>query len=180
VVTHPSPDEFLVCTAKGRSKITRRQLNEVDAEYRYDIVRGDDPLEYLQEPTLKPYINTGRWLSDREWLRLTCTLRYPDVLHRLANSFGTPRAGDLDLVASEGWDFTPSNVNRQVLTGTHGGLDREQSVVPIMFWGRGIKHAELATGRTVDIVPTILKLLDVPYDPKAVSGRPLDVLADEP
>jgi arylsulfatase A-like enzyme len=31
----------------------------------------------------------------------------------------------------------------------------------------------------VDILPTILKLLDVPYDPKAVSGRPLDVLAEE-
>jgi arylsulfatase A-like enzyme len=180
VVAHPGPDEFLVCTAKGRSRIMRRQLNEVDAEYRYDVIQGEDPLRYADEPTLKPYVNTGRWLNDREWLRLTCKLRYPDVLHRLANSFGTPRAGDLHLVAADGWDFTPANVNKNVLTGTHGGLDREQSVVPIMFWGRGIKRTELATGRTVDILPTILKLLDVPYDPKAVSGRPLDVLAEEP
>nr|NIQ98927.1 hypothetical protein [Gemmatimonadales bacterium] len=78
--------------------------------------------------------------------------------------------------AADGWDFTPAGVSRKVLTGTHGGLDRKQSMVPIMFWGQGIKRAELLTGRTVDVLPTILELLDVEYDPSAVSGRPLDAL----
>jgi arylsulfatase A-like enzyme len=180
VVARASPDEFLVCTATGRAKITRRLLQPPDAAYRYDVLRGQDPLEYSSVPALKPYVNTGRWLTDRQWLDLTCTLRYPDALHRLANSFGTSRAADLDLIAADGWDFTPASVHNRVLTGTHGALNREQSVVPIMFWGRGIKRVELKTGRTVDIVPTILKLLNVPYDPNAVSGKPLDVLAEEP
>ena len=45
-----------------------------------------------------------------------------------------------------------------------------------MFWGKGIKRTELLTGRVVDVVPTILEMLDVEYDPAGVSGRPLDVL----
>jgi len=176
IVTSPTPNEYLVHTAQGVSRILCRPLNEIDAAYRYDVLTGEDPLEYVDAPALKPYVNTGRWLTDREWLELTCGLRYPDALHRLANSFGTPRAADLLLVAADGWDFTPAGVSRNVLTGSHGGLDRKQSMVPIMFWGHGIKRAELVTGRTVDILPTILKLLDVPYDPATVSGRPLDVL----
>jgi hypothetical protein len=176
VITHPAPNECVVHTLEGASRITERPLNEIDAAYRYDVLWGEDPLEYADAPTLRPYVNTGRWLTDREWLDLTCTMHYPDALHRLANSFGSPRSADLHLVAADGWDFTPAGVSRKVLTGTHGGLDRKQSVVPIMFWGRGIKRAELLTGRTVDILPTVLELLDVEYDPAAVSGRPLDVL----
>ncbi|MCE5241131.1 alkaline phosphatase family protein [bacterium] len=176
VVAHPAPDEVLICSREGRARALRRPLQGNEAAYRYDIVRGQDPLGYAAVPALKPYVNTGRWLSDTRWLDLTCTLRYPDVLHRMMNSFGGERDGDLHLVAAEGWDFTPANVSSNVLTGTHGGLDRAQSVVPIMFWGKGIKRVELKTGRTVDVVPTILALLDVPYDPSTVSGRPLDVL----
>ncbi len=176
IITNPAPNEYLVHTAEGVSRITERPLNEIDAAYRYDVLRGEDPLEYADVPALKLYVNTGRWLTDREWLDLTCTSHYPDALHRLANSFGSPRSADLHLIAADGWDFTPASVSRQVLTGTHGGLDRKQSMVPIMFWGMGIKRAELLTGRTVDILPTILELLEVPYDPAAVSGRPLDVL----
>jgi hypothetical protein len=176
IVTNPAPNEYLVHTAEGVSRITERSLNEIDAAYRYDVLRGKDPLEYAEAPELEPYVNTGQWLTDREWLELTCTLHYPDALHRLANSFGSPRSADLHLVAADDWDFTPAGVTRNVLTGSHGGLDRKQSMVPIMFWGAGIKRAELLTGRTVDIVPTILEMLDVQYDPAAVSGRPLDVL----
>jgi len=176
IITSPKPNEYLVHTAEGVSRITCRPLDETSAAYRYDVLSGEDPLEYAGTPALRPYVSTGRWLTDREWLELTCTLHYPDALHRLANSFGTPRSGDLHLVAAENWDFTPAGVSRNVLTGSHGGLDRKQSMVPIMFWGHGIKRAELVTGRTVDILPTILKLLEVPYDPAAVSGKPLDVL----
>jgi len=179
IVSHPAPNEYLLHTAKGLSRITSRPLNEIDAAYRYDVLRGEDPLEYAGAPALKPYVNSGRWLTDREWLRLTCTEHYPDALHRLASFYGSPRAADLLLIAADGWDFTPASVSRSVLTGTHGGLDRKQSMVPIMFAGKGIKRAELTTGRTVDIVPTILRLLNVPYDPAGVSGRPLDVLAVE-
>lgn len=177
VVAHPGPGEVLICSKEGRARVLSRPWRGNEVEYRYDVVRGQDPLGYARVPALRPFVNTGRWLSDSRWLDLTCTLPYPDVLHRLANSFGTPREADLHLVAAQGWDFAPANVTGNVLTGTHGGLDRAQSVVPIMFWGKGIKRAELKTGRTVDIVPTLLKLLAVPYDPKTVSGRPLDVLA---
>ncbi len=176
VITHPAPNQYLIRTLEGASRITEQPLTEVDAAYRYDVLWGEDPLEYAHEPTLEPYVSTGRWLTDREWLDLTCTMHYPDAIHRLANSFGSPRSADLHLVAADGWDFTPAGLSRKVLTGSHGGLDRKQSMVPIMFWGRGVKRAELMTGRTVDILPTILELLDVPYDPAAVSGRPLDVL----
>ena len=85
----------------------------------------------------------------------------------------------MHLVAADDWDFTPAEVRTQVLTGSHGGLDRKQSMVPIMFWGKGIKATQLLTGRNVDIVPTILKMLDVEYDEKMVSGRPLDVLEEK-
>ncbi len=177
VVAHPSPDEILICSKEGRSRAQRRPLRGNEVEYRYDVIRGRDPLHYAEAPALRPYVNTGRWLSDSQWLDLTCTLHFPDVIHRMMNSFGSPRESDLHLVAAEGWDFTPANVSDSVLTGTHGGLDRAQSTVPIMFWGKGIRPVELKAGRTVDVTPTILKLLNVPYDPKVHDGRPLDVLA---
>jgi len=179
VVTNPKPNECRIRTLEGESRIMRRDLKGVDQEYRYDVLRGKDPLEYADVPVLQPYANTGRWLHDREWLELTCALHCPDPLHCLTNSFGTPRSADLHLIAADGWDFTPSSVCKSVLAGTHGGLDRKQVLVPIMFWGKGIKRTELPAGRTVDIVPTILKLLDVEYDPAAVSGRPLDVLESQ-
>lgn len=179
VVAHPAPNEILVCSKEGRARIQGRPAAGNQTEYRYDVIKGDDPLGYKNLPALAPYVNTGRWLNDSGWLDLTCASRYPDVPHRLMNSFGTPREGDLHLVAAQGWDFTPANVSSNVLMGTHGGLDRAQSVVPIMFWGKGIKSVELKTGRTVDIVPTILKLLNMPYDPAKHSGRPLDVIAPD-
>lgn len=179
-VVHPAPDEILVCSKLGRGRAVRRAAGPTnEVEYRYDVVAGRDPLHYASEPTLKPYVNTGRWLSDAQWGELTCTMHFPDAIHRMMSSFGNHREGDLHLVAAEGWDFTPANVSTSVLTGTHGGLDRAQSIVPIMFWGKGIRRVELKTGRTVDVTPTILKLLGVPYDPMVHSGRPLDVFAEK-
>jgi arylsulfatase A-like enzyme len=94
----------------------------------------------------------------------------------MASSFGHPCSATLHVVAADGWDFTPYYVARHVLVGSHGSLNRQQSTVPIMFHGPGVRHVELAYGRTVDIVPTILAYFGV--ESAGLDGRALPIFAD--
>lgn len=175
VLTAPEADTFNVYSLAGQGQIHRRVTATGLTLYRYQVVQGQDPLGYKPNPNLGPLIESGAWLTDRQWLEWTCRLPYPDALHRIANSFGSPRSGHLQLVAAEGWDFTPSEASDRLLTGSYGSLNRFHSVVPILFYGPGVQRTELPTGRTVDVLPTILKLCRVDYDPEDLDGEPLAV-----
>jgi len=175
ILTSPEADTFNIYSAVGQGQIHRRITSAGSTLYRYQVVQGQDPLGYGMDPDLGPFIERGAWLTDRQWLEWTCRQPYPDALHRLANSFGSPRSGHLQLVAADGWDFTPPEASDRILTGSYGSLNRFHSVVPILFYGPGVRRTELLTGRTVDILPTILKLCGVEYDPKGLDGEPLAV-----
>jgi len=65
--------------------------------------------------------------------------------------------------------------------GHNDGVTREQTQVPLFFWGPGVPAGTVVPGTvsTVDIVPTILDLAGLPADP-GVEGRSLVPLMDDP
>ncbi len=76
-------------------------------EFQYTIVAGEDPLGYDKNAVIRPYIHAGVWLSDQQWVGLTYLEHYPDALRRISYSFENANSGDMHIVASDGWDFTP-------------------------------------------------------------------------
>ncbi len=176
VCTNPEHHVFNVYSKVGTGEIAERDQGGI-TEFRYTVVKGEDPLGYAANPAIEPFIRTGAWLSDAQWVELTYLEHYPDGLRRLACSFENPNSGDMHIVATDGWDFAPYYVAKHVLSGSHGSLNLHASLVPIMFHGPGIRNIELPYGRTVDILPTILKYFGMDGD--AADGRPLPVFADD-
>ena len=176
VFTHPEQDTFNVYGQAGQGQI-RERVEQGRREFSYRVVSGKDPLEYAEHPATAPFVKSGAWLDDQAWLRLTYLAHYPDAIRRIAFSFGHPNAASMHIVAADDWDFAPYYVAKRVLVGSHGSLNAPQSLVPIMFHGPGIKRGELAYGRTVDILPTILAYFG--QENAGLDGRPLPVFADE-
>ncbi|MHB9107798.1 MAG: alkaline phosphatase family protein [Armatimonadota bacterium] len=176
IFTNPQRDTYNVYGHGGQGQILER-VEQGRREFSYRVISGNDPLEYAQHPATAPFVKSGAWLDDQAWLRLTYLSHYPDAVRRIAFSFGHPNAANLHIVAADDWDFTPYYVAKRVLVGSHGSLNAQQSLVPIMFHGPGIKRGELAYGRTVDILPTILAYFG--QENANLDGRPLPVFADE-
>lgn len=170
IITHPQPDRFDIYSRVGWSRIMRRRGPSGVPSYQYHRVSGKDPLGYAEEERVGPHVDVDEWLTERQWLELTCEHPFPDAPHRIAQSFGHPRSGHMHLVAAEGWDFTPYFACKELLVGSHGSLDRMQSLVPVMFAGKGVTPKRMLTARNVDVVPTILKLCGVEHDGSMVSG----------
>lgn len=176
IFTNPEKNSFNVCAHDGQGQI-RERMHEGRREFSYRVISGNDPLGYMEEPAVASFVKAGTWLDDQAWLRLTYLTHYPDAVRRIAFSFGHPNAAPMHIVAADDWDFTPYYVAKRVLVGSHGSLNARQSLVPIMFHGLGIRRGELAYGRTVDILPTILAYFG--NENAGLDGRPLPIFADE-
>ncbi len=175
IFTNPEHHVFNVYSKAGQGQFTEREANGT-TEFRYVIVAGQDPLGYTNNPAIGPHVRSGSWLTDQQWIELTYLEHYPDGLKRVANSFENENSAAMHIVASDGWDFAPYYVAKHVLSGSHGSLNLHASLVPIMFHGPGIKHIELPYGRTVDILPTILKYFNV--EATSMDGRALPIFED--
>ncbi|MBI5148255.1 alkaline phosphatase family protein [Candidatus Pacearchaeota archaeon] len=175
IFTNPVENIFNIYSSKGQGQILER--HDKGLEFQYSIISGEDPLGFAENKTIAPYIENKSWLSDRKWLDLTYYEHYPDALRRISYSLGNKDSATMHIVAADGWDFTPYYVAKKVLVGSHGSLNSQQSFVPIMFYGPGIKHVEIPYARTVDILPTILKYFNISAE--NIDGRALPVFEDE-
>lgn len=175
IFTNPEENIFNIYSHQGQSRITEH-LKNGRKEFQYTIIDGQDPLDYSKNPEVKKYIDNQSWLSDLEWLKLTYREHYPDALRRISYSFENKNSATLHLVAADGWDFTPYYVAKNVLVGSHGSLNSQQSLVPIMFYGPGVKKTEMPYARTVDVLPTILKYFGVLSGD--IDGKPLPIFED--
>lgn len=177
VFTNPEPNVFNVYSRSGQGQIRERKTDK-GIEFQYSIISGDDPLGYIKNPFIADYIRNKVWLPDQAWLELTYSEHYPDAIRRIAYSLGNEKSSTINVVATDGWDFTPYHVSKEVLVGSHGSLNSQHSLVPIMFHGPGIKKGvELSFARTVDILPTILAYFDM--FASNIDGYPLPVFEDE-
>jgi len=121
-------------------------------------VMTTDPFGYPQLPSE---------MTNRQSLELTDKTDYPDALMQLAQIFRAGRTGDLVLSATKGHDLRLRHEVHEHKS-SHGGLHWEQMKVPL------VTNVRLSEGpaRSVDVFPTILKLLGRPI-PSGIDGKSL-------
>ena len=152
VAIRAGPNEVRVHGHDGSATIRRRPVAQGETVYEYEVLSGDDPLGYGDDGRLHDWLATAH--TSREWLAATAELRHPDVVPQLVEAFDDPRSGDLILFAATGWDFS-----RELYLGGHGGIERDEMIVPLWLAGPGIRAgAEVPAARLVDLVPTLLEL----------------------
>jgi hypothetical protein len=135
----------------------------------YRVIEGDDPLGWRDE--IDPALLDGKAHSIRQWLVGAIETDYPGLAQGITAYFRARRAGDLALFAAPGWDFG-HRTDGDYLKAGHGGLRREEMLTPLLIAGPGIPHGRIAVAQTVDIMPTLLDLLDHPA-PAGIDGRSL-------
>ena len=91
---------------------------------------------------------------------------YPDALVQISKVAGAPRAGEIILSASAGWDFR-ARYEPIPHVSTHGSLSREHMLVPLLV-NRPVHRIPL---RTVDVMPSALKALGIAI-PAGLDGEP--------
>lgn len=90
---------------------------------------------------------------------------YPDAVAQLIALCASPRAGDIVVSASAGWDLR-SRYEPLVHVSTHGALHRDQMRVPLLL-NRPVPGRP---SRTVDLLPSVLRALGV-REPRWLEGE---------
>jgi predicted AlkP superfamily pyrophosphatase or phosphodiesterase len=90
----------------------------------------------------------------------------------LQNGFNQKRSGDVILVNDAAF------ISYGKTGSTHGSALNYDTHVPLLFFGKGIKHGETFTKTVIpDIAPTISALLGISF-PNGASGEPLGFVID--
>ena len=149
----------------GRSETHREERDDGKDVYTYRLLEGTDPLG------LPPAL-LGRPLSAAEWLAGTAATEYPDLPVQAVEFFDSPRAPDVLVSPIDGVGFRAGRL------GGHGALSRVETVVPLVFAGPGVRPGRIPAARTLDLTPTLLSYLRVPYDEAEMDGRSLGIRTD--
>ena len=111
---------------------------------------GGDPFGYAYIPAVT---------NTQEILNLTYDTDYPDALLQINQLFESPRSGDIVLSSAHGFDLRAKHENPEHCS-SHGSLLKEHMIVPVAV------NTKISRDliRTVDVFPSILKLLgkDIP------------------
>lgn len=156
-------DIIAVRNSDGGADITSRRgaaTVRLDGMTLHYELKGEDPFGY---GSLPPNMSPGDCLKD------TFDTDYPDAPFQVAHLFTSPRAGDLIISATPGFDLRLKYENPEHFA-SHGSLHRSHMRVPLVsnlrFENRPV--------RTVDVFPTALKLLG--HDtPGHIDGVPLAI-----
>lgn len=149
----------------GRAEARRAEREDGESVYTYRVVEGEDPLGYPPSVGDRPLTAAG-------WLEETAATAYPDLPVQAVEFFDSPRAPDVLVSPVDGTGFRAGRL------GGHGALSRVESVVPLVFAGPGVKRGSLFAARTLDLTPTLLSYLGVPYDAESMDGRSLGILTE--
>lgn len=105
--------------------------------------------------------------------------RSPDVwtlMDKLRSSYNAQRSGDFVVVLKP--RVTPIPESGLGYVATHGSVWDYDRRVPILFWRKGLTAFEQPNAvMTVDILPTLAALIDLPVDAAKIDGRCLDLLS---
>ena len=164
-------DAVAYAAGAGRVRVRRRD-GEVEfrqeggrgADISYAVIEGNDPLQWRGK--LPADALAGKAFAPRRWLEMTIDTEFPDLPAQIPAYFRSRRAGDLAVFAAPGWDFVIENKSG------HGGLRPGSMFVPLLLAGPGVPKGRLDCVRTVDLCPTLLKLLGRPVPP-GLDGQPL-------
>ena len=160
VAVKAGPDRVEVLHRDARGLI-ERELRDGVKRYRYTPTAGD-PLSY-DEPHVKSLLD-GQFHESRQWLAASCRSEFPDFVPQVVEMFDSGRAGQIVIFADRGWDFSPIDL------GGHGSAIRDDMIVPFFVAGPDIPHGEILTARLVDLVPTVLDIMNL-ADRQALFGQ---------
>ena len=93
---------------------------------------------------------TGGWFATDE---------YPDGLSRLWSALTAPHAGDVMISATEGYECIDWGGVSHAGGGSHGGLNREDSLAPLLMVGCGPRNPGKRKWSLRDISPVVLRAL---------------------
>lgn len=148
------PNAAWLRSRRGVSIVEREGAGR-DRRYRYRAVRGD-ALGLMDDATLRECVGASA-MPDRAWLERSAASRYPDLVPQIVEMFDSPRAGDIVLFASAGWDFSAEDP-----AAGHGSVLADEMLVPMVFAGPGIgREATIRVARNCDVMPTIADWLGV-------------------
>ncbi|MBN2561079.1 MAG: alkaline phosphatase family protein [Phycisphaerae bacterium] len=153
-----------VRVARKTGQVEFRQDSGQGGPVRYEVVSGTDPLGWTSK--VPPNMLDGSPHPVRAWLDATIDTDFPGLPAQIVAYFRARRAGDLAVFAAPGWDFYVRN------RAGHGGLRPEDMCVPMLLAGPGVPHTRIRAAQTVDLVPTLLQLLNRPIPPD-LDGKPL-------
>jgi arylsulfatase A-like enzyme len=95
------------------------------------------------------------------------------LIQRARASYYPGRSGDFVVLLKK--DVTPIADTSHGFVATHGSPWDYDRRVPIVFWRPGFRGATVnAAADTVDIMPTLAALIELPLAPGSVDGRCLD------
>ena len=140
VITRKSAKITLISSSRGRATLRRRK-----GSIEYKVV-DQDPFGFPELPEK---------MSDQEAINLTFSTDYPDALIQVAQLFESPRAGDAVVTSKIGYDLRDKHEIPEHFS-SHGSLHKEHMLVPLLL---NTKVKSNGAMRTVDVFPTILKLL---------------------
>ena len=158
-------NEAILRSARGEARIVERETT-AGLEYRYVPV-PDDVLDYQGNPELAAFV-AGGFHNSRAWLRATCRQTFPDLIPQIIPLLRQRRFGQVLIFTSRGYSFNEE-------AGGHGGIQRDEMRIPLIFAGPGIAAGgTIECARTVDLVPTIMALLGIEgLDDDLLDGVPL-------
>lgn len=146
------PDEVVLRSGRGAARVQRRVQDGL-AEYAYEP-SPHDLLEYMADPELAAFVAAG-FHDSRAWLRATARQAHPDVVPHVIPLLHQPRSGQVIAFAAPGYSFVQER-------GGHGGVHRDEMLMTFCIAGPGIAPGTvLKTARSVDLVPTLLELLEI-------------------
>ena len=103
---------------------------------------------------------------------MTQTYFSEGIEHLIQNGYSQKRSGDVIFV------FDPTVISYSKTGSTHGSSYQYDTHVPLLFYGKGIKHGSTFQKTDItDIAPTITALLDI-NAPNASIGNPLEFVLD--
>ena len=95
------------------------------------------------------------------------------LIERARESYYPGRSGDFFVVLKK--DVTPIADTSHGYVSTHGSVWDYDRRVPILFWRQGFRGATVtAPADTVDIMPTLAALIDLPLASGSVDGHCLE------
>ncbi len=150
----------------GHSIITRNGTT-----YSYTLADGSDPLRYTIDAKAALLVGNKFYNIDH-WLAATVDSDYPDGIVQISRFLDTPGSGDI--VVNSALDYEPWCEGQK---GLHGGLERSEILVPIIFYGADIKKTVIPYARTVDIFPVVLKIFGL-ISPPNIDGKELPVFIE--
>jgi hypothetical protein len=161
------PGEVLVYGPAGEALVVTEEQEEGPDLYIYRVIAGADPLGYSDVASIRSRFGVpspADW-----WLHATAGTGAPDFVVQVSEFFDSPRSPDVWITPVAGIGF---RFNR---SAGHGSLTRRETVVPLVFAGPGVPAGWLEAARTVDVAPTVLRYLGVPFDPDEMDGEDLAI-----